>query len=192
MTNETGFRFIIKHPSEKVQAFLMENASQDWEQTLTYLLDNYPQHVDGKVVWVLSGGAAIHLRHPERAIPGDIDVITRSKQMAIDFQSSLVFDVKDTETWADYHRVTYDETDLERLFGEASLVSFQNRRVIALTDTALAAEKSSWLGGEPPKRDKDITDLKILSVPSEIASTFLNNLGFRNKKSSNNVYVQAH
>lgn len=89
-----GPDFVPHKPSENVSKYLKENPSADWKQALNFVLDNYPQIVDAKLVWILEGGAAVYLLNPSRAdTPDDVDIVTKSEQMAKDFTNTLTFNV---------------------------------------------------------------------------------------------------
>ena len=167
-------------PSERVLSFLESPHWPEWQKRLHFLLDNFPQKIGGQIIWLLDGGTAVHLTYPDRKEPDDIDVITTSKGMALEFSSTgtLAFDVKHTEDWFRFHFLQHDEESIKNLFNHNTLRNFENRTVLCLDNLALAAGKYSWAKGKI-LRGKDVHDLYFLGVSQQEALTYLDDLGFK-------------
>lgn len=157
---------VVAHPTREVQKFLRENPEVGWRNSLTFLLDRYPQVEKGRVIYLIEGGAAIRLLHPERQEPGDVDVITRSSKMARDFANAQKIDVKTVSVWFAHRLWPYNYRYFNPKPGEFLLdlnqiVNFEGREIVILNSLGLAASKMLAYGNRPP-RDKDLEDLKLL------------------------------
>ncbi len=167
-------------PSERVLSFLESPHWPEWQKRLHFLLDNFPQKIDDQIIWLLDGGTAVHLAFPDRKEPDDIDVITTSKSMALEFSltGTLAFDVKHTEDWFRFHFLQHDEELVKNLLDHNAVRNFEDRTVLCLDNLALAAGKYSWAKGKI-LREKDIHDLYYLDVSQQEALAYLDDLGFK-------------
>jgi hypothetical protein len=168
-------------PSDKVMDFLRSNPNSSWKDRLCFMLDTYPQVSSENVNWALAGGAAIHLAHPERRTPDDIDVISFQGGLSAQFThvGYLGLDVKGLDDWFRFHFFEQNKSTTEILFNHFTKLNFNGRQVIGFDDLLLAADKNSYLKGLA-KRKKDKDDLVILNVKQEEINSLLSSLGFNN------------
>ncbi len=160
--------FVPHKPSENVTKFLKENPNADWKQALNFVLDNYPQVVKGELVWILEGGAAVYLLNTARADnPDDVDIVTKSEPMAKDFTNTLTFNVDTTDLWCRFRRLEPSDRITNLLFSHHSPVDFMGRKVEVLDSVALTASKTIPWQGFAPQRQKDKTDIVLLSAPQD-------------------------
>lgn len=160
--------FVPHKPSEHVTKFLKEKPNADWKQALNFVLDNYPQVVDDELVWILEGGAAVYLLNPARAdTPDDVDIVTKSEQMAKDFTNTLTFNVDTTDLWCRFRRLKPSDRITNLLFAHHSPVDFMGRKVEVLDPVTLTASKTIPWQGFAPQRQKDKADIALLSAPQD-------------------------
>lgn len=176
MADEHHKAFMVpEEPSEMVRAFLKEHPDVKWEDSLRYVLDHYKQVEDGKVMYLVEGGAALKLLFPNRQEPGDLDIVTRSDQMQKDFSNSRSFDVKSLSLWYasrlhPHNPRAFDVDEGDFLMDMNQPVRFGDREVLILNPLALAVSKTlQYLSQE--SRQKDREDLTMLNQdPQQIQS----------------------
>lgn len=159
------FRPLPAQPqSERVQRYVVEHGGDPWQNHLSWVLETFPQTVNGEIRYLIYAGSAIKLLYPQRPDPGDIDIVTRDESMAHEFppqRGSQPIDVKPIEVWLQRRRFTVNPRLIEFIFGEHQKVAFNEREVLIMTPPLLVVDK---LLGSPNKRDKDSRDIALLGV----------------------------
>lgn len=160
----------MRLPPGQVGNFIKENPSGYWRDYLMFLLNTFPQVQDGKIQYLIEGGAAVFLYHPNSVrspfiVPHDIDVVCKSRQLRDQFYPPITFDFKTLQEWLELRGMQYSEGGGELLLNCFDEVIFEARKILVLSPVALALSKSlPFLGYQ--QRFKDVSDLKILGVPS--------------------------
>lgn len=176
MTDKRELIFQILPPGPEAQRFADLYPDATWQDGLTYFLDGFPQVVNGEVQWLLDGGIAIHLMHPSRKTPKDVDILTRSEDLPKRFSPSVrdhknIFDVKSLRLWMGLRNLQYYSKHQELFFGEYQTLDFQGHRIHAVKPTVLALGKTQFWNNKP--RDIDKSDISLLAVPQDELNTFL-------------------
>lgn len=158
---------IASKPSSEVQRFLTEKPNARWQECLSYLLDNWPQAVNGRIEYLIEGGVAVKLLHPQRQEPGDVDVVSRDANMELAFRGSKRFGVKHLSLWYatrlwPYNTQAFESNSGLFLLDLHQVTEFQGREVLILNPLALAVSKTMEYARNE-KRGKDILDLRLLN-----------------------------
>ncbi len=149
-------------PSADVERFIEEHPTADWRARLNFMIDRAPQMQEGAPVWLLEGGAAVHILHPQRRTPDDIDVISSSPDIAKAFIGADGFDVKGIGEWFTKRGIEPSVTAKEILFQHFIERIVDGKSVYMLDPVALAV--SSLLSHKGGKmRDKAFEDLRLLN-----------------------------
>lgn len=170
---QRGPTFVPHKTSKEVQRFLRENLEANWGDCLDYVLNRWQQVSQGKIQYLIEGGVAIKILHPNRQEPRDVDVLTRSPRMERSFENAQKIDVKTVAHWFAFRLWPYNLSAFSTKPGEFLLemnqeATFRDRKVFILSPLGLAVSKTLRYGNRPP-RDKDVDDLRLLDQdPLEI------------------------
>ena len=175
MTEESKPRVVPPDPySERVQTYFAEHSGKNWQHHLTFLLDTFPQTSGGKLDFLIYGGTAIHLLHPARQDPADIDVVTRNDTIAAEFPlhpHAPVIDVHPIRMWLEAHGLPNTRTLQEFLFQRNMPIEFEGRHIWIIDPLALTFSKQRSPGARA-NREKDKTDIELLSVDASELQNF--------------------
>lgn len=158
--------FVPSVPSERVLGFLKEHPQVSWQESLEFLLDYWQQVVEGRVQYLVEGGVAVKLLYPQRQEPNDVDVVTRSINMAGEFNGARRIDVKPVSFWYASRLLpdngnAFDPTNGAFLLDMSQEVQFGQRSLFILNPVALAVSKTLRYHNRDP-REKDLEDLRLL------------------------------
>lgn len=166
--NEELFHLIPKPPpSEFVQRYIEDIPNRIWRDNLVFLIDNFPQTKNGQLQYIIEGGTGVKLLRPQRVDPQDIDFITRSEELALQFSSAHGLDAKSVELWFKFRgaRLLFTPQNVEKLFSLTQEVEFEGRRIHIFKPVVLAMSKDTRKWFNP--RQKDVDDIKLLGVSDE-------------------------
>ncbi len=166
--NEELFRGVPKPPpSEFVQRYIEGNPNRTWRDNLAFLIDNFPQVQNEQIQYLIEGGTGVKLLRPQRVDPEDIDFITRSEELALQFSSTPGLDAKSVELWFKFRasRLLFTPQNVEKLFNLTQEVEFQGRKIHILKPTVLAMSKDTRKWFNP--RQKDMDDINLLGVSDD-------------------------
>ena len=164
-------------PTELMKKFFQEHPEAKWNDALAFLLDSFPQVADGQVQYLIDGGTAVHLLHPEREEPLDVDIIVRSEEFKRNFVNARIVDPKTPKDWCSDHVIPYNEQIVEKIFALHVQIQFSGRTILIVCPEFLALSKSIPWRGKPQERAKEISDLKLLSVSTEMIQRLKETLG---------------
>ena len=158
-------------PPEPVRTFLLDHDYGKWKEYVNFLVDNFPQVQNGRVQYLIEGGAAIHLHMPNTRRdlfmkPHDIDVVCRSKELKNQFWPPITFDLKTVEEWFEFRSIKHTDERANILLSSSTSLVCGSREVLVLNKAALSlSKKLPFLGFR--QRLKDTMDIKALEVPDE-------------------------
>lgn len=164
-------------PCPELVRFLEETPDFGWRQSLHFMLDHVPQIKDGdpQPVWLLESGAAIHLRYPQRQVPKDIDIVTRSGEVAYEYTVDG-FDIRHIREWFRPRGLRYSPESAEALLAHYEAVDFDGRKVLTLDPVGLAVSKRlhfAW--GE--LREKDLADIALIQADPQAVDALCAEVG---------------
>lgn len=151
---------IVHPPHPAVAGFHKDNPHPTWEEMLSFLITNFPQMEDGRLLYVIGGGVAVHLLKPIRQTPDDVDLIYRDEDMWPKFNH---LPAKSAKHWLEAHRIPSNEDNISTLFNHSVQAEFNGKPVYILDQVALAFSKSVNSYVAPP-RPKDLQDVELLGV----------------------------
>ena len=147
-----------------MKEFFREHPEAKWKDALNFLLEKFPQITDGQIQYLIDGGAAVHLLHPEREEPKDIDILVRAEDLKENFSNALIIDAKTIKDWCANHDVPYSADIEEKIFSLGVNLNIDGRGIVIASPAFLALSKLLPWFGKSRRREKDASDLKILSV----------------------------
>jgi len=157
--------------SERIRMYFDEHLGEPWQNHLRFVLNTFPQIEDGQIQYLIYGGAAIHLLHPQRIEPKDVDVLTRNSAMIAEFPphpEGPPIDVHSIDRWLRDHQLPHNQELEDFLFGQFQPVNFEGKEVLIMNPISLSWSKQNVLWGNL-KRPKDSEDIRLLNVnPEEI------------------------
>ncbi len=149
-------------PALRIARFIEQRPLPSWENALHFLLDNYPQIQDGRLRFVIDGSVGVKLHLPQRnPEPADIDLVTSSQTLVLEFANSKLFDAKFVKTWLAARGMP--QARGAHLWEMVEPLDFQGREVLVLNKLALAASKFLPYYGRTPRRS-DEADLSLLGI----------------------------
>jgi len=170
MTKDHGM-FTPGLPSDEVQRFLKENPVANWEESLVYLMDKYPQVKKEGVQWVVEGGAAVRLHNPHRQTPNDVDIISMNFKMKEEFSNSKRFDIKTLQDWFNLRDLEYTQETGDLLLSNTQFIDFRGKPLLLLNPIALVVSKTISTHRHALHRPEDKVDIELLSVNPQLVST---------------------
>ncbi len=165
--------------TELMKEFFRENPEAKWDAALEFLLQRFPQIMDGKVQYLIDGGTAVHILHPEREDPLDVDILVRSDEFKVKFVNARVIDAKSIKDWCTDHGIPYNEEMDEKILSLYTEVDFHGQKVLIAKPDFLALSKSIPWRGKPQQRQKETDDLRLLSVSQETLEQLKTTLGIQ-------------
>ena len=166
-------------PSDEVMRFLAENPGANWEDSLMYFVDRYPQIEDTKVQWIVEGGAAVRLHNQTRRTPNDIDIITRKSEVKDEFANAKGFDIKTVEDWFTLRGLDYTEEKGEILFSNVTTTELHGKQLLILNPPALVVSKTISTHRFAPQRPEDQADIDLLSANSQAVQSLIQSITAR-------------
>lgn len=154
-------------PTPLIKEFLEKNPEAGWKETLNFLLDQFPQIVDGEIQYLIDGGTAVHLLCPERRTPKDIDILVKNEDFKTNFVNAKIIDAKTPKDWCSDHSVPYCDVLAEKIFTSSTPIVFGDKAVLIVSPSFLAISKTLPWRGKPQARQVDLQDLELLSVSDE-------------------------
>jgi hypothetical protein len=142
---------------------------------LRFFLNTFPQRDEtGELNYVIEGGVAIKLLHPERSSPGDIDIIDLKGGLSSQIgPNTRWFNASTPTEWFASHNLVYSKAGLDFLLQDLAEADFEGQRVTILNSRILAVTKVLQYK-DRARRDKDVADLAILGFDqSDIESLAL-------------------
>ena len=167
------FRIIPPEPpnSPEVREFFATNPELDVEQSLRFLVENYPDTNS----WVVDSGVAVQLLTGKRELASrDIDIVCRTDEMEDDFghtngrnpDDNRYIDVKSIKHWLSGRVMGADEqATWGHILASSKVADVSGLAVRVMHPAIIAAGKSTL--ARMTQRPKDITDLELLSVSEE-------------------------
>ena len=154
--------------AENVKLFEAQLAEFDPDDALDFVLASYPQKQDGRLIWLLEGGAAARLVSGADRTVADIDIITLDAAMAKDFAGSKYFDVKTSQKWLQIRGVRATPSNKEALFTEPLALINGQAHIYTVNPYLLAASKLLRFRDQF-SRNKDLIDIGLLNIDSQKA-----------------------
>jgi len=169
-------KFKPRQPCVEVKQFIVEHPEADWQECLTFLLDNFPQQINGEVQYIIEGGTATQLLAGERQKqPKDIDMILTKDGLEGKFVNSMKFDTKTLKQWFEMRGLIYTQEKREFLLNQYIPVVLDGKQVLVLKPVILAVSKMLGYNGRSP-RNIDVEDVESLSVSDEDVQQVINYL----------------
>ncbi len=166
--NETTPIFRPVKPFDYYVQFKEQHPNPTWEEYLQFFLDTFPQYdSEGKLIYLIEGGTAIKLLHPERDNPTDIDILDLRGGLYEKIGPNTAWFNSDTlEQWFSARTLKPTESAKQMLIEDSLQVDFKGKAITIMNPRTIAMTKVLPYR-DRELREKDIADVKILGYPNQ-------------------------